>query len=125
MFIPALIGGAVAGFLSAIPFFNCLCCIWIIGGAMLAAYLLAKDYPVALSAGDGALVGIFTGIIAAAVQAFVNRWKINSDVFSWTGDFGGGFFYVRSFGRNHRYIHLREKSRSKNSRSLRCFQKHR
>ncbi len=72
MFIPALIGGAVAGFLSAIPFFNCLCCIWIIGGAMLASYLLAKDSPVALTAGDGALVGIFTGIIAAAVQAFVN-----------------------------------------------------
>lgn len=72
MFIPALIGGAVAGLLSAIPFFNCLCCIWIIGGAMLAAYLLSKDSLVALSAGDGAIVGIFTGIIAAVVHAFVN-----------------------------------------------------
>lgn len=72
MFIPALIGGALAGFLSGIPFFNCLCCLWIIGGAMLASYLLAKDSPVALSAGDGAIVGVFTGIIAAVVQTFVN-----------------------------------------------------
>ena len=58
MFVPALIGGAVAGVLSGLPFFNCLCCIWIIGGAMLASYLLSKDSPVSLSAGDGAIVGI-------------------------------------------------------------------
>jgi len=71
MLVPALVGGALAGVLSAIPISNCLCCIWIIGGAMLAAYLLAKDSPVALRAGDGAIVGIFTGIIAAAVQSFI------------------------------------------------------
>lgn len=72
MFTPALIGGAVAGILSGIPLVNCLCCIWIIGGAMLAAYLLVKDYPVALSAGDGAIVGVFTGIVAAVVRTFVD-----------------------------------------------------
>lgn len=72
MFTPALIGGAVAGILTGIPFVNCLCCIWIIGGAMLAAYLLIKDSPVALSAGDGAIVGVFTGIIAAVVQSLIN-----------------------------------------------------
>ena len=53
MFVPALIGGRVAGVLSAIPFINCLCCLWIIGGAMLAAHLLAKDSVVPLNAGDG------------------------------------------------------------------------
>jgi hypothetical protein len=72
MFVPALIGGAVAGVLSGLPFFNCLCCIWIIGGGMLASYLLAKDSPVNLSAGDGAIVGILTGIVATAVRIFVN-----------------------------------------------------
>lgn len=71
MFVPALIGGAVAGILTGIPFLNCLCCIWIIGGAMLSAYLLAKDSPVVLSAGDGAIVGVLAGIIAAIVNAFV------------------------------------------------------
>ncbi|MDH4218620.1 MAG: hypothetical protein OEY18_06480 [Candidatus Aminicenantes bacterium] len=72
MFVPALIGGAVAGILSGIPFVNCLCCLWIIGGAMLAAYLLTKDSPVALSAGDGAIVGIFTGIVAAFVEVIIS-----------------------------------------------------
>lgn len=72
MFMPALIGGAVAGFLSAIPIVNCLCCLWIIGGAMLAAYLLAKNSSVSLKAGDGAIVGIFSGLIAAVIEAFVS-----------------------------------------------------
>ena len=36
----ALIGGAAAGVLSGIPVFQCLCCLWIIGGAILASYLL-------------------------------------------------------------------------------------
>jgi hypothetical protein len=72
MFVPALIGGAVAGVLAAIPIVNCLCCLWIIGGAMLAAYLLSKDSQVALNAGDGAIVGVLTGIIAAAVEAIVS-----------------------------------------------------
>jgi hypothetical protein len=71
-FTSALIGGAIAGILSGLPFLNCLCCVWIIGGAMLAAYLLAKNSPVALSVGDGAIVGIFTGIVAAIVETFVN-----------------------------------------------------
>lgn len=72
MFVPALVGGAVAGILSGVPILNCLCCLWIIGGALLASYLLAKDSPVALTAGDGAIVGIFTGIIAAVVDAFIS-----------------------------------------------------
>jgi disulfide bond formation protein DsbB len=72
MFVPALIGGAVAGVLSGIPLVNCLCCLWIIGGAMIAAYLLAKDSPTDLTAGDGAIVGVFTGIVAAVVDVIVS-----------------------------------------------------
>jgi hypothetical protein len=72
MFQPALIGGVVAGVLSGVPLFSCLCCLWIIGGAMLASYLLAKNSPVALSAGDGAIVGAFSGIIAAVVHTLVS-----------------------------------------------------
>ncbi len=72
MFIPALIGGVIAGVLSGIPFVSCLCCLWIIGGGILAAYFLTKESSVTLSAGDGAIVGIFTGIIAAVVEVFVN-----------------------------------------------------
>jgi hypothetical protein len=72
MFSAALISGSLAGVLSGIPFANCLCCFWIIGGAMLASYLLAKSSSVALTAGDGAIVGVFTGIAAAVVRALVN-----------------------------------------------------
>lgn len=68
MLFPALIGGGLAGFLSAVPFVNCLCCIWIIGGGMLAAYLLSKNTQHPLSTGDGAIVGIFAGIVAAVVD---------------------------------------------------------
>jgi len=71
-FMSALIGGGLAGVLSAIPFINCLCCLWIIGGAILATYLLSKDSKVALTSGDGAIVGAFAGVIAAIVDFFVS-----------------------------------------------------
>jgi len=71
MFAPALIGGAVAGVLSGLPFLNCLCCCWIIGGAALASFLLAKDSPVSLTSGDGAVVGALAGITAAVISALI------------------------------------------------------
>lgn len=72
MFVPALIGGVIAGVLSGIPIVNCLCCLWIIGGGILAAYFLTKESSIVLTAGDGAIVGVFTGIIAAIVEIVVN-----------------------------------------------------
>jgi len=69
---PALIAGAAAGILSGIPFVNCLCCLWIIGGAVLAAHLLAGRTPGPLTAGDGAIVGAFTGIVAAVADSVVS-----------------------------------------------------
>jgi hypothetical protein len=39
---------------------------------MLAAHLAAKDYPVSMSAGDGAIVGALTGIVAAVIDALVS-----------------------------------------------------
>jgi hypothetical protein len=70
--VPALIAGAVAGVLSGIPFVNCLCCLWIIGGAVLATSLLAKNTSTALTAGDGAIVGALTGIVAAVVDGLIS-----------------------------------------------------
>ncbi len=69
---PALIGGAAAGVLSGLPFFQCLCCLWIIGGAVLASYLLSREAPNPLTPGDGALVGAFTGVFAAAASAIIS-----------------------------------------------------
>jgi hypothetical protein len=70
--VPALIGGAVAGVLSGIPLLGCLCCLWIIGGAMLAVHLAARDYPVRMTPGDGAIIGILTGIVAAVVDTVIS-----------------------------------------------------
>jgi hypothetical protein len=72
VFMPALVGGAVAGILSGIPLLNCLCCLWIIGGAILASYLAVKDSTVSLKASDGAVVGAFTGIFAAFIRLFLS-----------------------------------------------------
>lgn len=68
---PALIAGAIAGVLSGLPFVNCLCCLWIIGGAALAVNLLAKNTAGVLTSGDGAIVGALTGIVAAVVDTII------------------------------------------------------
>ncbi|MBS3818045.1 hypothetical protein KGY73_00855 [bacterium] len=70
--VPALVGGGLAGLLSGIPLINCLCCVWVIGGAVLSSFLLSRNSPVSLTGGDGAIVGIFTGIIAAVVDAIIS-----------------------------------------------------
>jgi hypothetical protein len=72
---PALIAGAAAGLLSGLPFIgagNCICCLWITGGAAMAAKLLAANTPGVLSSSDGAVVGALTGIVAAVVDAVVS-----------------------------------------------------
>ncbi len=72
---PALIAGAVAGVLSGLPFVssgNCLCCLWIVGGAVLAVNLLAKHTVGVLTSGDGAIVGALTGIVAAVVDTLMS-----------------------------------------------------
>ncbi len=69
--VPALIGGSLAGVLSGIPLLNCLCCLWIIGGAVLSTYLLAKDRSGPLTSGDGAIVGALAGIVSAVVVSLI------------------------------------------------------
>lgn len=68
---PALVAGAASGVLSGIPLVNCLCCLWIIGGAALAARMLAARTDGVLTAGDGAIVGALTGIVATLVRAIM------------------------------------------------------
>ncbi len=69
---PALIGGAIAGVLSGIPIVSCMCCLWIIGGAILATYLLGKNTSAPLASSDGAIIGVFTGIVAAVVKTILD-----------------------------------------------------
>jgi hypothetical protein len=71
-FLPALVGGLAAGVLTSVPLLDCFCCLWIIGGAILAAHLWAKKSPTSLTSGDGTIVGIFTGIVAAVVMSVLS-----------------------------------------------------
>ncbi len=71
---PALLGGALMGVLSALPFVsagNCCCCLWVVGGGVLAAYLLQQGQPTAIDVGDGALVGLLAGIIGAVISSIL------------------------------------------------------
>lgn len=74
-FQPALFGGLVLGVLSALPIIsmgNLCCCLWILGGGALAAYLLQANQPTAISVADGAGVGLLAGAIGAGVWLVVS-----------------------------------------------------
>ncbi|MCI4445185.1 MAG: hypothetical protein JHC32_04065 [Candidatus Aminicenantes bacterium] len=70
-FMPALIGGVLAGFISAVPFLNCLCCLWIIAGGILSAYLLSTQKISSFKSGDGLLVGALSGVIGGIVNGLL------------------------------------------------------
>jgi hypothetical protein len=74
MLQPALIGGAFMGVLSALPIIrmgNACCCLWMIAGGVVAAYLLQQSHPQPIDAGDGALVGLLSGVIGAFVATLL------------------------------------------------------
>jgi hypothetical protein len=61
---PAIFGGLLMGVLSALPivqFGNVCCCLWVICGGVLAAYLMQQGHPYAITIADGALVGLLAG----------------------------------------------------------------
>ena len=69
-----LIGGAFTGVLSALPIVslaNC-CCLWLVGGGVVAVYLLQQSQPQPLAVGDGAIVGCLAGIFGAVVYSVVS-----------------------------------------------------
>jgi hypothetical protein len=68
----ALIGGALAGILSAIPIVNYCCCLWAIGGGILAVYLYVKGTNATVTPGDGATLGAVAGGIGAAIYLVIS-----------------------------------------------------
>jgi hypothetical protein len=72
---PAFFGGLVTGVLSALPIVsagNYCCCLWVVTGGLLAAYLLQQDHAEVLTAGDGAIVGLLAGVFGAIIQAVLS-----------------------------------------------------
>jgi hypothetical protein len=72
---PALLGGLFIGVLSALPIVqlcNC-CCLWIVGGGVLASYLQQQSQPVPLTVTAGARVGLIAGLVGAFVWLLLSQ----------------------------------------------------
>jgi len=67
-----LLGGLFIGVLSALPVVNCCCCLWIVCGGVLAAYLDQQNDPRPITAGRGAWNGFLAGMIGAVVWLVVS-----------------------------------------------------
>ena len=53
------------GVLSALPLVaagNLCCCLWVVSGGVVAAYLLQQNQSAPITPGDGALVGLLAGV---------------------------------------------------------------
>jgi hypothetical protein len=71
---PALLGGVLIGVLSALPFvsaLNACCCLWVIAGGVLTAYLLQERSPLPMTAGDAAIAGLLAGLIGAVISSVI------------------------------------------------------
>jgi uncharacterized membrane protein YagU involved in acid resistance len=63
------------GVLSSLPFIgaaNCFCCMWVLLGGGIAAMLLTKQRPSGITYGDGAFVGVLSGLFGAIVGTIVH-----------------------------------------------------
>ena len=72
---PALLGGLFIGVLSALPIINmgnCCCCLWVIGGGVLAVYLRQQNQLGAVEASEGALLGLMAGLIGGLVGGILS-----------------------------------------------------
>lgn len=72
---PALIAGAAFGAASALPFpgcLNCACCGLLLAGGFVAVYLYQKQSLRSIDYGDGAVVGLWTGLFGGIIDTFVS-----------------------------------------------------
>ncbi len=71
---PALFGGLFIGVLSALPLINIgnCCCLWVIGGGVLATYLMQQNHAYPITAADGALVGLLAGLMGGILGVLLS-----------------------------------------------------
>ena len=70
-----MIGGVIMGVLSALPIVsagNVCCCLWVVSGGVIAAYLVQQNQSLPITPADGALVGLLAGLVGAAVRFVVS-----------------------------------------------------
>src|SRR5437867_538968 len=63
------------GVLSALPIIylgNVCCCMWVVSGGLVAAFLLQQDQAAPITPADGALVGLLAGLAGAVVHLILS-----------------------------------------------------
>jgi hypothetical protein len=72
---PAVYGGLFIGVLSALPVVNvgnCCCCLWVVAGGALTAYLMQQNHPYPITSADGALAGLLAGVIGGVLGVLLS-----------------------------------------------------
>jgi hypothetical protein len=72
---PALLGGLFIGVLSSLPIVsaaNVCCCLWVVAGGLLTAYLQQQAQPTPLDAAEAALGGLIAGCLGALLSLLVS-----------------------------------------------------
>ena len=62
------------GVLSALPIIsagNACCCLWVVSGGVIAAYLFQQNRSAPMTPADGALVGLLAGLAGALIHTVV------------------------------------------------------
>ncbi len=68
---PALLGGLFIGVLSSLPVVGACCCLWVIAGGVLTAYLQQQSRAEPVEAGEAALGGLLAGFVGALISLAV------------------------------------------------------
>jgi hypothetical protein len=70
----SFLGGLFIGVLSALPIVNIAncCCVWVVGGGVLAAYLQQQNEGRSLPVARGAGVGLIAGVVGAFIWLFLS-----------------------------------------------------
>jgi len=70
--MPALLGGLFIGALSSLPIIekgNLCCCLWVVTGGVLAAWLMQQNTPRPVTLGEGAVAGLLAGLVGVVAVA--------------------------------------------------------
>jgi hypothetical protein len=77
---PALLGGLFIGVLSSLPvvgWANLCCCLWVVSGGVLTAYLQQQNRPEPVDTAEAVLGGLLAGLVGALLTIAVQTLLIN------------------------------------------------
>lgn len=63
------------GVLSSLPIVsagNFCCCLWVVSGGLVAAYVLQQATPMPITTAEGALAGLLAGLAGAVIQFLIS-----------------------------------------------------